>query len=164
MSSLPLAFAAPLALLGLASLPIIWMLIRVTPPRPQRTPFPPLKLILDVKPKDETPARTPWWLLALRLALAAVACLAFAGPIWNPPAGSGDGSAPLLVALDDGWAAAPTWDARQSFAASAIEAAVVAVPVAFIVKIAGVTGAICIGPTRCSLPARYTSIKTNWAG
>lgn len=123
MSSLPLAFAAPLALLGLASLPIIWMLIRVTPPRPQRTPFPPLKLILDVKPKDETPARTPWWLLALRLALAAVACLAFAGPIWNPPAGSGDGSAPLLVALDDGWAAAPTWDARQSFAASAIEAA-----------------------------------------
>ncbi|MCB1543167.1 MAG: BatA domain-containing protein, partial [Rhodoblastus sp.] len=47
MMGLPLAFAAPLALLGLLSLPVIWLLIRVTPPRPKRLPFPPLKIILD---------------------------------------------------------------------------------------------------------------------
>lgn len=121
--SLPLAFAAPLALLGLLSLPVIWLLIRVTPPRPRRLPFPPLKIILDSARKDETPARTPWWLLLLRLALAAIACLAFAGPIWNPPAASTGGAGPLLVVLDDGWAAAPTWEARRTFAIDAAESA-----------------------------------------
>lgn len=120
--SLPLGFAAPLALIGLLSLPVIWLLIRVTPPRPERTPFPPLRLILDLEPRDETPARTPWWLLLLRLGIAALACLAFSGPIWNPSLGDGGGE-PLLVALDDGWAAAPTWDKRVAYAANAIEAA-----------------------------------------
>ncbi len=123
MMGLPLAFAAPLALLGLISLPVIWLLIRVTPPRPRRLPFPPLKIILDSTRKDETPARTPWWLLALRLALAAIACLAFAGPIWNPPAASTGGAGPLLIVLDDGWASAPTWESRTAFAISAAEAA-----------------------------------------
>ncbi len=121
--SLPLAFAAPLALLGLLSLPVIWLLIRVTPPRPRRLPFPPLKIILDSARKDETPARTPWWLLLLRLALATLACLAFAGPIWNPPAASTGGAAPLLIVLDDGWAAAPTWESRVAFAIGAAESA-----------------------------------------
>ncbi len=123
MMGLPVAFAAPFALLGLVSLPVIWLLIRVTPPRPRRMPFPPLKIILDSLRKDETPARTPWWLLVLRLALAALACLAFAGPIWNPPAASTGGSGPLLIVLDDGWAAAPTWEKRSAFAISAAESA-----------------------------------------
>ncbi|HMN70758.1 MAG TPA: DUF4159 domain-containing protein [Rhodoblastus sp.] len=121
--SLPLAFAAPFALLGLLSLPVIWLLIRVTPPRPRRLPFPPLKIILDSERRDETPARTPWWLLLLRLAVAALACLAFAGPIWNPPAASTGGAGPLLIVLDDGWAAAPTWERRTAFAISAAESA-----------------------------------------
>ena len=99
MMGFPIAFAAPLALLGLLSLPVIWLLIRVTPPRPRKLPFPPLKIILDAERRDETPARTPWWLLALRLALAALACLAFAGPIWNPPVGASGGAGPLLIAL-----------------------------------------------------------------
>ncbi|MDE2363339.1 MAG: DUF4159 domain-containing protein [Hyphomicrobiales bacterium] len=123
MIGLPVAFVAPLALIGLLALPVIWLLLRVTPPRPERTPFPPLRLLLDIERRDETPARTPWWLLLLRLAVAGLACLAFAGPIWNPaPAGEG-GKAPMLVMLDDGWAAAPDWDKRIAFAASAIEAA-----------------------------------------
>ncbi|MFT4099234.1 MAG: BatA domain-containing protein, partial [Rhodoblastus sp.] len=123
MMGLPIAFAAPLALLGLLSLPIIWLLIRVTPPRPRKLPFPPLKIIFDSARRDETPARTPWWLLVLRLAVAALACLAFAGPIWNPPAASDGGAGPLLIVLDDGWAAAPTWERRVAFAISAAEAA-----------------------------------------
>ena len=123
MMGLPLAFAAPLALIGLAALPVIWLLIRVTPPRPDRTPFPPLKLILDMAPKDETPARTPWWLLALRLAIAGLACLAFAGPIWNPPPAATGGGEPLLIVIDDGWAAAHDWERRMAYAISAAESA-----------------------------------------
>ena len=34
-------------------------------------------------PRQETPARTPWWLLLLRLIVAALVILAMAGPVWN---------------------------------------------------------------------------------
>ncbi|QAY96180.1 LytTR family transcriptional regulator [Methylovirgula ligni] len=123
MLGLPLAFAFPLVLAALAGLPVLYYLLRVTPPHPQRVPFPPLRLILDLRPQDETAARTPWWLLALRLAIAAAIILAMAGPVLNPlPAGAG-GKAPLLIVLDDGWAAAPNWEVRQAAAEERIEAA-----------------------------------------
>jgi hypothetical protein len=114
MLGLPLAFTAPLALFALAGLPLLYYLLRVIPPRPTQVPFPPLQLILDLKPKDETPARTPWWLLALRLAIAAMVIFAMAGPIWNPLPSGGAGKGPLLVMVDDGWPAAPTWDQRTA--------------------------------------------------
>ena len=86
-------------------------------------PFPPLRLILDLQPQDETAARTPWWLLLLRLAIAAAIILAMAGPVLNPLPVGGGGKAPLLVVIDDGWAAAPSWDTRQAAASERIEAA-----------------------------------------
>jgi hypothetical protein len=123
MFGLPLAFTVPIALVALAALPVLYYLLRVTPPRPTSVPFPPLKLILDLEPKDETPAHTPWWLLALRLAVAAAIILAMAGPIWNPlPAGEA-GKGPLLVILDDGWPAAPNWDRRIAAAVERVSAA-----------------------------------------
>ncbi|WP_297297381.1 DUF4159 domain-containing protein [uncultured Methylovirgula sp.] len=123
MFGLPLAFAFPAVLIALVGLPVLYYLLQVTPPNPRRVPFPPLRLILDLRPQDETAARTPWWLLALRLAIAAAIILAMAGPVLNPlPAGAG-GKAPLLVVLDDGWPAAPSWDMRQAAAADRIEAA-----------------------------------------
>jgi hypothetical protein len=38
----PLAFAAPLALIGLLTLPILWRLLRATPPPPRRASLPAL--------------------------------------------------------------------------------------------------------------------------
>ena len=116
MLGLPLAFTVPAALIGLAVLPLLYWLLRVTPPRPQTIPFPPLQLVLGHKPEDETPARTPWWLMALRLALAAAVILAMAGPIWNPLVGGKGKTGPLLVLLDDGWPAATDWDKRAQVA------------------------------------------------
>ncbi len=63
-------------------------------------------------PKEETPARTPWWLTLMRLALAALVIFAAAGPLWHPPLATTKSSAPVAILLDDGWAAAATWDAR----------------------------------------------------
>ena len=112
IGSLPLAFAQPLVLLGLLSLPVLWWLLRLVPPRPRRVNFPPTRLLFEIAPKEETPSRTPWWLTLLRLLLAALIILAAAGPLWNPPVASSDRGAPLLILVDDGWAAAASWDAR----------------------------------------------------
>ena len=107
----PLGFAAPLALFALAALPVIWWLLRATPPAPARVRFAAIGLLKGIQTEEETPAHTPWWLIALRLAAAALLILAFAEPVTNPVSQS-PGSGPLLVAVDDSWAAAPAWDRR----------------------------------------------------
>jgi hypothetical protein len=112
IAGLPLSFAEPLLLLGLLSLPLLWWLLRVMPPRPRRIEFPPTRLLFDIAPREETPSRTPWWLTALRLAAAALIILAAAGPIWNPSTIAGGSRAPLAIVIDDGWSAASSWDAR----------------------------------------------------
>jgi hypothetical protein len=106
-----LAFASPWILLGLLALPVIWWLLRVTPPAPRRERFPPVRILMSLRPTEETPARTPLWLTILRLALAALAVLALADPVLNP-AGRLPGDGPIVLAVDDGWAAAAHWEAR----------------------------------------------------
>ena len=87
-----------------SSLPVLWWLLRLVPPRPRRIDFPPTRLLFEIAPKEETPSRTPWWLTLLRLTLAALVIIAAAGPLWNPPLATSSRGAPLLVMLDDGWA------------------------------------------------------------
>src|SRR6187401_2362006 len=109
MMGLPLGFASPLVLL---SLPVLWWLLRLIPPRPLRIEFPPTRLLLNIKPKEDTPARTPWWLTLLRLTLATLVILAAAGPLWNPPVANTTGAAPIALLIDDGFGAAASWDLR----------------------------------------------------
>jgi Domain of unknown function (DUF4159)/Aerotolerance regulator N-terminal len=109
----PLAFASPWLLAALAALPIIWWLLRVTPPAARRVAFPAVRLLFGLVPRDETPARTPLWLVLLRTVLAALVIVAVAHPLINPQkrlAGSG----PILLVVDNGWAAAADWPARQA--------------------------------------------------
>lgn len=123
LSALPIAFSAPLALAALALLPALWLILRVTPPRPRRIDFPPLKIMADLIGKRETPAQTPWWLLALRMAIAALAILAVAGPVWNPPQEAGPARGPMLLLIDNGFGAATDWPERLAVAESRVAAA-----------------------------------------
>lgn len=107
-----LGFANPLALWGLAALPVIWWLLRFTPPRPQTVRFPPLRILLQLRSEEESPDKTPWWLLLLRLALAAVLIVAVAQPLLRKNASLRPNSGPLLLIVDDGWAAAKSWPKR----------------------------------------------------
>src|SRR5437868_9014357 len=107
-----LAFVSPWLLVALAALPIIWWLLRVTPPAPRRLRFPAIRLLLGLVPREETPARTPLWIIVLRMALAALVILGLAQPLLNPSAQL-TGSGPLVLVVDDGWAAAHDWPARQ---------------------------------------------------
>src|SRR5690242_12073181 len=112
ISALSLGFAEPLVLTGLITLPALWWLLRLIPPRPRRIDFPPTRLLLAIAPREETPARTPWWLTLLRLTLAATIIIAAAGPLWHPPVAATKTHAPLAILFDDGWTAASTWEAR----------------------------------------------------
>src|SRR5260221_2269828 len=106
-----LTFTAPWLLLALAILPVLWWLLRLLPPAPRRLAFPAIRLLFDLKPREETPDRTPPWLILLRILLAGLVILALAQPLLTALGGSG-GSGPLLLVIDDGWAAAPHWPLR----------------------------------------------------
>lgn len=111
----PLAFAAPWVLTALVILPALWFLLRVTPPAPRRMVFPGLRLLLDLRAREDVTARTPWWLILLRLLIAALVIVGLARPLLNPVGAEATGG-PLLLVIDDGWAAAAEWDARRQAA------------------------------------------------
>ena len=117
----PLAFAAPWLLLALVALPVLWWLLKVTPPAPRRIGFPAIRLLFGLSP-EETAARTPWWLLALRMLAAALVILGLAQPVLNPAQSPG-GSGPLLLVVDDGWASAPDWPLKRAALDTAIDQA-----------------------------------------
>jgi len=118
-----LTFLSPWLLLGLAAIPLIWWLLRFTPPSPKRIMFPATRLLAGLQSRERTPARSPWWLTALRILLVTLAVLALSGPVLNPPGAQTAGGAPLLLVVDNGWSAASRWDARQSAMDTALDAA-----------------------------------------
>ena len=118
----PIAFAAPWLLLALPALPLLWWLLRVTPPTPRRVTLPSISLLRDLPLTEQTPARTPWWLLLLRLLAAALIVLGLARPVLGP-GGAATGEGTLLLAIDDGWAAGGDWAQRLATAHAALETA-----------------------------------------
>ena len=115
-------FAAPWVLLALPALPLLWWLLRVTPPAPRSETFPAIRLLMGLHAREETPARTPWWLLLLRMTAATLVILALARPILD--AGSTlPGSGPLLLVIDNGWASAGDWPRRMQAANTVLDRA-----------------------------------------
>ncbi len=118
----PLGFASPWLLLGLIGLPILWWLLRATPPAPLRERFPGVAILLGLEPPEKTPDRTPWWLLLLRMVIVGLAIFAFAQPLLNPTkrlAGEG----PVRLIMDGGWASAADWDDRVAAATEIVDQA-----------------------------------------
>ena len=123
MFPLPIAFASPWILLALATLPVIWWLLRLTPPKPRQEAFPPTRLLSQIPKQEETPAHSPWWLVLLRLVMAAFVILAMAEPIWKPQQPVINGSGPLLVIIDNSWASGSSWKQQLATANRIIEQA-----------------------------------------
>ena len=121
MFGLPLAFGAPAVLSALVALPVIWWLLRLTPPKPRTEVFPPVRILARVLKKEETPSRSPWWLTALRLLMAALVIIALADPILNPRDNVVSGDGPLTMVVDNGWTSAPDWQARVDTAHALID-------------------------------------------
>ncbi len=105
-----LAFLNPALLIGLLALPVIFWLLRTTPPAPKRVEFPATRILVGLADKEKQPERTPWWLMLIRLLAAALLILALAEPVLNPVRKSTvNGAGPIAIVIDNGWSGAPRW-------------------------------------------------------
>ena len=110
-----LVFLNPWLLAALAALPVIYWLLRTVPPRPQQVPFPATRILVGLENKDKTPAKTPWWLMLIRLLAAALVIGALAEPVLNPTREAGlQGTGPVVIAVDNGWASAAHFAQRSA--------------------------------------------------
>ncbi|KAF0136229.1 MAG: hypothetical protein FD153_1956, partial [Rhodospirillaceae bacterium] len=109
------AFTAPLALLLLLALPAMWWLLQVIPPAARRVPFPAVRFLrgLETGTTQHEAARIPWGLLLLRLVVAVLVIVAMAHPIVGDQSNL-EGHGTVVLAIDDGWAAAADWAARRA--------------------------------------------------
>ncbi len=117
----PVTFLAPLALFGLLALPVIWFVLKITPPKPLLQVFPPLRLLGGLKKEEDTPNATPLWLLIFRLLMGALLAIALAKPILFKPAQ--DSNRPVTLIIDNSWAAAGNWPAVVSEAEALVKQA-----------------------------------------
>lgn len=118
-----LSFLTPLPLLGLITLPVIWWLLRSTPPSPDRQVFPPTRILKRLLQNETTASKSPWWLTLLRLIVAAFIIFALAQPVLNsakPLLASDETNksaetkkGPLVLMVDNGWASASQWELRK---------------------------------------------------
>jgi len=107
-----LGFLSPGLLLALLALPGLWWLLRMTPPPPKREVFPAIRLLSGLPQEEETPARTPWWLLALRLLIAVLIITALAHPVFAPGDRLSNRDGSVILVVDNGWASATGWSDR----------------------------------------------------
>ncbi|WP_421926304.1 DUF4159 domain-containing protein [Neoaquamicrobium sediminum] len=121
MGWLPISFGFPAILFGLLALPVIWWLLRLTPPKPQTETFPPLRILARVMRKEETPHQSPWWLTLLRLLMAALVIFALADPIFNAREATPASGGATAIVIDNGWASAPDWEVRVATAERLID-------------------------------------------
>lgn len=104
-----IGFETPAILISLILLPAIWWLLKVTPPAPRLVHFPAIRLLRELVHREETPARTPWWLILMRMVLATLLIVALAGPILHPSPAP-PGRSPEVIVVDNGWASAESWN------------------------------------------------------
>jgi len=115
MSLGALAFLNPWLLAALAALPLIYWLLRTVPPSPRQVEFPATRILVGIETKQKQPARTPWWLILIRMLAAAFVILALAEPVLNPNRDSAlRGAGPVAIVVDNGWSSASRWSARMA--------------------------------------------------
>ena len=157
-----LVFLAPAILAALILLPVIYWLLRVTPPAPRRLSFPAIRLLLGLQAQEETPERMPWWLMVLRLVLAALIIVALAHPVLNPGTAL-PGSGPVLLVVDNGWASGKGWPQRQEALRSAVDKAERAGRDLVLLATAPETPGEPVAPTRLLRPGEARGMIDNMA-
>lgn len=114
-------FLTPLALLGLLTLPLVWWLLKATPPKPRKQTFPAIQILRSLHPKETDAARAPLWLLLIRLAALTLLVLGLAQPLLPGNRLPSTGHGPIALVLDDDMLAATSWPQRLATAQSVLD-------------------------------------------
>jgi len=120
-----LSFTSAWVLAVVAALPVLWWLLRLTPPPPKRLRFPAVTFLMNLETTEDSSATTPWWMVALRLTIASLIIVALAGPRLGAPIDT-TRTDPLVLVMDDSWAAADQWEERLATALGYVEQAATA--------------------------------------
>lgn len=110
-----LTLQSPEYLWIILAVPLLWWLLRLIPPEAIRRRFPSLNLFQSLPPLRAQTAFTPLWLLALRGFIIIALTLFFTEPVWQtgqtklPPVDQ-----PVILLMDNCWAAAPNWERMKS--------------------------------------------------
>lgn len=106
-----LYFGMPIALLGLLILPALWWVLRTLPAPFKRQILPSTALLENIQSTEETPDRTPWWIILFRALIVTFAVLGLSQPSFSPiERGDTSSDKSVLIVIDDGWPSAPQWD------------------------------------------------------
>lgn len=107
------AFAAPWALMALLVLPIIWQLLKITPPKPTTIRFPAVRILQELSTSQIISTKTPWWILLLRFLIIMFLIAAMAKPLWNAAENTPNIDKTLIVVIDNDWSVIDRWGERQ---------------------------------------------------
>jgi len=108
----PVSFLSPMMLSALAALPVLWLLLRLTPPSPRLIRFPPIRLLMGLVSDEDEADKSPFWLVVLRLLVLISLIFGVAHPVLHA-GGPLLGEGPLTLIVDNGWASSHDWQARQ---------------------------------------------------
>ncbi len=115
-----IVFMQPVILSALLALPVIWYILRITPPAPKTIFFPATIFLKGLVSEEQTASKSPWWILLLRLIIAALIIIGLANPVLNP-AKEIPGYGPVRIIMDNSWASAQTWQMQTKTAEEIIK-------------------------------------------
>ena len=108
MNFLGVLFLNPWLLTFLLGLPLLWKLLKATPPPPKTISFSAMMFLEGLTPLKTTAQSAPWWLVLLRVLLVVVLIVAAAHPVARQGTSGVDKKAIVLL-VDNTAAAAKAW-------------------------------------------------------
>lgn len=106
------ATMAPWMLLAVPAVVGLWWLMRSIPKKPIKQIFPGISLLFNLETDEKTPKKAPWWqyipiTLASTALIAAMTSPAFESDL------IGNDKGPILLVVDNSWAAGKNWAAHS---------------------------------------------------
>ena len=117
-----ITFLNPWLLAAFITLPLLYFVLRMLPPPPKDVVLATTRFLEKLTTQKRTTSKTPWWILLLRMLILACFILAFAHPVLKPEQELRL-SNPLLLILDNDWAAAQNWESMRESAVNVITTA-----------------------------------------
>lgn len=108
------SFATPWALSTILLVPLIWQLLRVTPPKPTVIRFPAVRLLQELTNNQQLSTKTPWWILLLRSLIILCLILALGQPMLNQTPTTEQSNGPLVLIVDNDWSVMDRWQERRA--------------------------------------------------